>query len=66
MTLNTKDMGGAGYSHEEEYFYKMNKELIEKRRHLNDQERAAQINRDNHVHWMMCPKCGGNLKKSST
>ncbi len=49
-----------GYSKEEEYFYKLNQELIEKKR----QELAAAAKAPKqHAHWMKCPKCGDDMKE---
>jgi uncharacterized protein len=51
-------------SPEEEYFYKMNKELIEQNRARLDSERkereAAQKKTQ---HWMRCPKCGDSMSE---
>ena len=54
------DMKKMGYSKEEEYFYKLNKELIEKNR-----EKAAQAkaDADRPASWMKCPKCGGDMEE---
>src|SRR5688500_11824555 len=48
-----------GYSREEEYFYRINQELIERRRRELDSQRAArQAEPNKTAHWMKCPKCG--------
>ncbi len=58
------DMRKLGYSQEEEYFYKKNKELIENLRKRRDVERAAQEAQSRKMtHWMKCPKCGSDLQE---
>ena len=52
-----------GYNKEEEYFYKLNQELIDKRR--KEKENAEKNAHKNHAHWMKCPKCGNGLKEVS-
>lgn len=55
-----------GYDKESEYFYKLNKELIERRRRELDQQRAAQAaQQEKAAHWMRCPKCGHQLKQAN-
>jgi hypothetical protein len=56
------DLQEKGYNKEEEYFYKQNKELIEKRRHELDAKRKEQ-QQQGHPHWMKCPKCGADMKE---
>lgn len=58
-------MGTEGYDKEAEYFYRKNKELIEKSRKKLDADRAeaAQQGKDKPF-WMVCPKCGGQLKEA--
>ena len=53
-----EDLTKTGYSHEDEYFYKANRELIEKRRAERAQEQAAA---ERGPHWMKCPKCSSEL-----
>jgi Zn-finger nucleic acid-binding protein len=55
----------AGYDVEEEYFFHLNSELIERNRRLLDEHRR-QMEAQERVksHWMMCPKCGSQLKES--
>ena len=51
-----------GYNKEEEYFYRKNKELLEKTRRKLDAERAtAQQRGQDQPYWMVCPKCGTKL-----
>ncbi len=59
-----QDIRKLGYSQEEEYFYKKNKELIENMRKQRDAERAAQESQaQKNTHWMKCPKCGSDLQE---
>lgn len=59
-----EDMKKLGYSQEEEYFYKKNKELIEQMRVQRDRKRAEQEDRNRRLaHWMKCPKCGSDLSE---
>lgn len=54
-----------GYDKEEEYFYKKNRELIEKMRERYDAERAkTEAEQKQRAHWMKCPKCGSDLKQT--
>jgi hypothetical protein len=51
-------------SPEEEYFYKMNKELIEKNRSRLDAERKElEVSQRKSQHWMRCPKCGEQMSE---
>lgn len=60
------DLKKEGYSKEEEYFYRINQELIEKRRKLLDDRRVEQLtNGVKSLHWMKCPKCGSQMKEIS-
>jgi hypothetical protein len=54
------DFKKIGYSQEEEYFYKQNKELIERNREKASQEKAIDDRPDS---WMKCPKCGGQMEE---
>ncbi len=55
----------AGYDVEEEYFFHLNSELIEcNRRRLDEQRRQMESLERVKSHWMMCPKCGAQLKES--
>ena len=57
-----KDLSQHGYDREEEYFYKKNKELVEKMRTGLDAQRAEQeAHSAQNPHWMKCPKCGKDL-----
>lgn len=58
------DMRKLGYDREEEYFYKLNKELLEKRRKALDEQRAGRESQaESNPHWMRCPKCGGGMEE---
>lgn len=58
------DVRKLGYHKEEEYFYKKNKELIEKMREKYNAERAKrEAEEKQKAHWMKCPKCGSDLKE---
>ena len=53
-----------GYDKEAEYFYKKNKELLERMRQKLDAERASQETKaQENQHWMKCPKCGADLEE---
>lgn len=59
-----KDLSQHGYDREEEFFYKKNKELIEKMRSGLDAKRAEQeAQAPENPHWMKCPKCGQDLEE---
>lgn len=52
----------AGYDQEEDYFYRVNRELIEEnRRHLDQIRAELAQSAERTAHWMHCPKCGGSL-----
>ena len=65
--MSMKDqMRNQGYSKEEEYFYKKDKELLDKLRETADarkQEREEEHR--GQAYWMVCPKCGGELKEEN-
>ena len=53
-----------GIDKEEEYFYKLDKELVEKKRKDLDAHRAEQMSKERkEQHWMKCPKCGTDLEE---
>jgi hypothetical protein len=58
------DMRQLGYSKEDEYFFKKDQELIAKFRAEAAAHRQAleEANQDQ-PYWMICPKCGGQLKE---
>jgi hypothetical protein len=56
----------TGYDAEEEYFYRLNAELIERnRKRLDEQRRLLEGQERRKAHWMMCPKCGTQLKEAA-
>ena len=62
--MAAKDLSQHGYDREEEYFYKKNKELMDKMRADLDAQRAEQKSQSaDNPHWMKCPKCGEDLKE---
>jgi hypothetical protein len=60
------EMRNAGYDKEDEYFYKKDKELLERLRAEAD-ARRTQSEGENRgkACWMRCPKCGSDLKEES-
>jgi len=53
-----------GYSREEEFFYKVNQELIDRwRENLNLQRVRRREKELKELHWMRCPKCGYELEE---
>lgn len=53
-----------GYSKEEEYFYRINRDLIEKKRsELNSKRNEQESKSAQTIHWMKCPKCGSQMNK---
>ena len=49
---------------EEEYFLKINQELIQNKRVELDQKKESQKKESiKEAHWMRCPKCGDALKE---
>ena len=49
------------YSQEEEYFYKLNKDLLERKRSELDAKKNEKSDQSNIPNWMKCPKCGGQM-----
>jgi Zn-finger nucleic acid-binding protein len=59
-----EDLREKGYDKEEEYFYKLNKELIERKRKELDASRVEQQGKElKEKHWMRCPKCGQAMEE---
>jgi Zn-finger nucleic acid-binding protein len=60
------DLKGQGYSKEDEYFHRKDKELIEK---LQQKAQALRTNlgseNGDKEYWMRCPKCGTSLKEEN-
>ena len=57
------DIAQPGYDQEEAYFYKKNKELLEKRRKELDAQKDQQTDRTQMPYWMRCPKCGEQMNE---
>jgi hypothetical protein len=63
--MDIEGMRKLGYNQEDDYFYKLNKKLIESLRKNRDQERANQAAPGRRKdHWMKCPKCDADLKET--
>ncbi len=54
------DNNNQGYSAEEAYFFKVNQELIERKRKELDAKKLVKDDK-NAAYWMVCPKCGNPL-----
>lgn len=65
--MSMKDqMRNQGYSKEEEYFFKRDKELLDKLRAAADARKKEQEEEHRgQAYWMVCPKCGAALKEES-
>ncbi|MCZ6627402.1 MAG: zf-TFIIB domain-containing protein [SAR324 cluster bacterium] len=60
------DGSKTGYSGEEDYFYRRNRELLEKRRKELDANRGDEEKSERRsAHWMKCPKCGADMEEIS-
>ena len=58
------DLKNLGYSKEEEYFYKKDKEALAKLRAQAEAKRVKQESENKKsAYWMKCPKCGSGLKE---
>jgi Zn-finger nucleic acid-binding protein len=61
-----RQLRSEGYSQEEAYFNRVNRDLIARRREQLDRERAARRDASRaQAHWMKCPKCGASLKEQN-
>jgi hypothetical protein len=59
-----KELKEQGYTKEEEYFYNLNKTLIEKKRKdLDEQQHKLKKDELRNLHWMNCPKCGHKMEE---
>ena len=57
-------MKDLGYSKEDEYFYKKDRELVAKLKEKADAQRAKmEVENRKKEYWMRCPKCGSPLKE---
>jgi len=62
--MTKSDIKDASFTDEEEYFYHVNKKLIERKRKELDSKRAEQRERELQAqHWMCCPKCGHRMEE---
>jgi Zn-finger nucleic acid-binding protein len=58
------DLKKEGYSQEEEYFHRKDRELIAKLREKSQAQRAQlESQHQKEAYWMRCPKCGSQLKE---
>lgn len=48
---------------EEAYFYKVNKELLDRKRAELDAVKKKESAEARSPHWMKCPKCGQNMEE---
>src|SRR5688572_19571268 len=63
MTIRD-DFKNQGYSKEEEYFYKKDRELLAKLRENAESRREKQeAENKKKEYWLRCPKCGSTLKE---
>ena len=51
------------HSQEEAYFYKINKELLERKRIELDSKKNEKSAQSNNPNWMKCPKCGDQMEE---
>ena len=51
------------YNQEEAYFYKLNKELLERKRSELDAKKNEKSAQSNNPNWMKCPKCGDDMEE---
>ncbi|RPI74263.1 MAG: hypothetical protein EHM45_19385 [Desulfobacteraceae bacterium] len=59
-----KELKEQGYTKEEEYFYNLNKTLIEKKRkEIDEQQHKQKSDELKNLHWMHCPKCGHKMEE---
>lgn len=59
-----EDFKQHGYDKEAEYFYKKNKELVERMRKKLDADRTHQAEAAaSNPHYLKCPKCGADLRE---
>jgi ribosomal protein L37AE/L43A len=60
------DFKRAGYSQEDAYFYRINRELIDRNRKELDLKRSSvQAAQKEKNHWMTCPKCGNKMSEKN-
>ncbi len=52
------------YNQEEAYFYRVNKELLERKRgELDARKKNEMTAQSNNPNWMKCPKCGDDMEE---
>jgi hypothetical protein len=59
------DMKSTGYSKEDEYFFRKDRELLEKLREQAEARREKLEDNEKKDFWMRCPKCGSTLKEET-
>jgi len=60
-----KDISEKSYDKETEFFYKTNREIIDRQRQALDSRRAEQRAKAlKEQHWMCCPKCGHEMTET--
>jgi hypothetical protein len=58
------DMKEQGYSKEDEYFHRKDRELIAELKEKSDAQRARmEAENKKKEYWMRCPKCGSEMKE---
>ena len=57
------DQVGDKYNNEEAYFYKLNKDLLERKRKELDAKKNETAIQTNNPNWMKCPKCGDQMEE---
>ena len=66
MSKFSDDMRNRGYSKEEEYFHKKDKEALDRLRTQAAVQRTELEEKNRKKdYWMRCPKCGSNLKEET-
>jgi len=56
--MDIHKMNKAGYGKEEDYFYRLNKSLLDRRRDELDRRLEPE---NKPANWMLCPKCGHHM-----
>src|SRR5262245_50682688 len=60
------DLKGQGYSKEDEYFHRKDRELLAKLKEKADSQRKTlEAENKKKEYWMRCPKCGSDLREES-
>ena len=60
------DLKNQGYSKEDEYFYRKDRELLAKLREQAEAQRAKlEAENKKKDYWMRCPKCGSTLEEEN-